>query len=344
LWQAWRFIETNESRPLKLAMLFASLAVYANFTLLIFFAPFSAGILLACWQMNPTFSTFFSKSKAALKTGGIFVLLWITPLKRLSKHSEIINWAELGSFFDSIQRSVRAAIHSNAYFGNSSDLLLTWLVVIGTVCVITIALFRWWKNGWRLSDDPRVFLVLILLGAAIANVVQVYLTKTPYLQARLALFYWPLFALSITVAMSWVQEKFGSRKVWIMVAPLLVIYIINMGRTVNLRSTFEWFHDSDTFTILEFIKQTHLAENRTEPFVFDTEWFMQNSFLYHLEKKYKGYDKYVRQVPYHGRERPKMNSDFFYAISQEEKDVLITEYDVVLRVPNSSLILYRKKR
>jgi len=184
---------------------------------------------------------------------------------------------------------------------------------------------------------------LLILGAAVTNVAQVYLTKTPYLQSRLALFYWPLFALSLAVGTAWVYERFGLKKSWFVMAPLLLILLINNVRTVNLYNSFEWYHDSDTFTVLEFLKKTNVAEGRSEPFSFETEWFMQNSFIYHLEKGNYGYDKYVKQVPFHGPRPPQKDTDFYYAVNYDVVKDVLDVYDIVLRVPNSSMILLRKK-
>ena len=343
LWQAWRFLESNDHKALRLAFIFASLSVYANFTLLIFFAPFVFLMLLATWHLNPSWRSFWLKGKPALLTLGVFIALWITPIKRLSKDSEILNWNALGTYFDSIQRSIRAAIHANAYLGSESDLTLTKLLFLGVFAIGGIGIWRWWQQGLRFSPDPRVFLVLMLLGAGITNIAQVYLTKTPYLQSRLSLFYWPLFALALGSAAAWITERYGRKKAWVFMGPLLLLMLINTARTSNLHSSFEWFHDSDTFTILDFLKKTNEAEGRKEPFTLDTEWFMQNSFIFHMERGHYGYEKYVKLAPFHGKQGPKRDTDFFYAVNYDTvKDVLDT-YDIILRVPNSSFILLRKK-
>ncbi len=343
LWHAWRFLESNEPKAMRLAMIFGGLAVYANFTLLLFFAPFAFLLLLGSWQLNPSLRTFWKQSKPGLITFGVFTLLWLTPLKRLSKDSEIVNWNDLGSYIDSLQRSIRAAIHANAYLGSSSDVLLTWLAILGTLAIGGIALWQLFKSKFRLNSDLRIFLVLMLLGAAATNVAQVYLTSTPYLQARLALFYWPLLALAIGVGTAWVSERFSLKKAWFIMAPLLLILLINNVRTLNLRNSFEWYHDSDTFTVLDYLKKTNEAEGRTAPFSFETEWFMQNSFSYHLEKGNYGYAQYVKQVPFHGARPPQKDTDFYYAVNYDTVKDVMDAYDIVLRVPNSSMILLRKK-
>jgi hypothetical protein len=343
LWQGWRFLTSNDGKALRLAFLFASLAVYANFTLLVFFAPFVSILLLASWQLNAGFRDFWRISRPALITVGVFVLLWITPLKRLSKDSELLNWTALGSFYNSMKGSIRSAINSNAHTGELADNVLTPAVFLGAIIIILIGLWRWWKNGFQFSRDPRVYLVLVLLGVCVTNIVQVYLTRTPYLQARLALFYWPLFALALGSAAGWVREYHGQKKMWILMAPLLALFFINTVRTANLHTTYEWYHDSSTFVVLDYLKELHTKEGRTEPFTIDTEWFMQNSIMFHMEKGHYGYEKAVKLVPYHNRRPPTRETDFFYAVDYDYVKEILDSYDIVLRIPNSSLILLRKK-
>lgn len=71
---------------------------------------------------------------------------------------------------------------------------------------------------------------------------------------------------------------------------------------------------------------------------------MQNSFMYHLEKGNYGYEKYVRQVPFHSRRPPQKDTDYYYAVNFETVKDVIDAYDIVLRVPNSSYILLRRKK
>jgi hypothetical protein len=70
---------------------------------------------------------------------------------------------------------------------------------------------------------------------------------------------------------------------------------------------------------------------------------MQNSFLYYLDKKLCGYEKYVKLAPYHGRQLPQRDTEFYYALNHEEAAGVLDVYNVDLRVPGTSLILLRKK-
>lgn len=344
IWQAWRFFQTNEWKPLRNAGLLAGFAVYANFTLLIFFFPFLIMLIWACWQLNPKPGAFWQKGKPLAVTTLVFLLLWYIPVIHVSRSSVLVAWEALGSFFESVRLIMRTAIHANAYLGDATDVILTWLASAGAAISGIIACIRWIKFRWQFSADPRVWVTFLLFGALIANVAQVYLTRTPYLQPRLSQFYWPLFALAISCSAAWVQERFGNRKSWLLMAPLLLLLTINLVRTLEFHGSFEWYHDTDTFTVLDYLKKNYSEEGRTEPYLIDTEWFMQNSFLFHLEKNSYGYAQYAKLPPFHGARPALKDADFFYAISGDRIQEALPDFDIVLRVPNSSLVLMRRKK
>lgn len=71
---------------------------------------------------------------------------------------------------------------------------------------------------------------------------------------------------------------------------------------------------------------------------------MQNSFMYHLEKNTYNYAQYAKLPPFHGARPPMKEADFFYAISGDRIQEAVVDFDIVLRVPNSSLVLCRRKK
>lgn len=344
IWQAWRFFSLNEWKPLRNAGLFAGLAVYANFTLLIFCVPFIVLLFWACWQLNPSRAGFWKKAKPLAITTLVFMVLLYTPLARVAKSHDIATWNALDSCFESVKQFIGASVHHNAYLGRQTDLWLTWFAIIGALASGIAACIRWKRIRWQFKTDPRVWVVSLLFGAIIANLVQVWPGKTPYLQPRLFLFYWPLFALAISCGYAWVNERFGKQKFWIAAAPLLLLGTINTVRTLDIRSSHEWYHDIGTFTVLDYLKKSYEAEGRKEPYLLDTEWFMQNSFLFHIEKNSYGCAKYIKLPPFHGARSPMKGADFYYAINSDRTQEALADYDIVLRIPNSSLVLMRHKK
>lgn len=344
LWQGWLFLEENSGRRLRNTVLAAGLAVYANFTLLLFFAPFMVLLLLSCWQLNPSLSLLWQRGRSALPVLAAFFALWFIPLQRLSRHPEMKFFTNIATPFDAVADSVKAAIHSYPYFGDDTVLLLTWAVILFSALVWVLAVWRWIKNGWQFASDPKLFLIAILPGAVITNIAVVALADTHFLQARLGLFFYPLFALQPGVMASWIWGRW-KRAAWVFMAPVILFVSINLGRSVNLWTTTEWWFDPGTYIVLEYLKKTYEAEHRTEPYTLDTHHVMQNSLEFHLKLDPRGYGRYAKLPPWHGLRPPQRDAEFYYAVSINEVESIMDAYETVLWIPKgSSMVLLRKKK
>ena len=343
IWQAWRFLKENRWESLLPAVIFAGLAVYSNFTQLLFFAPFVSLLFFCAWQISPSLGVFVQKTKFAALGLGVFAALVFLPLSRLSQHAEIKNWRELGSFFDSFLLSMRAATDGHAYLGHETDLILTWLAIAFTLGICAVAIWRSAKLDGRFSADPRLFFVALFSGVLITNVLQVQITHTPYLQERLALHYWPLFVLCLATAAAWFWEKYKGWA-WLYMGPVFALAFINMVRCVNLKDTREWWHDAFTYQILNLLKETQQREGRSEPYLLDTSWLLQNSFMYHLELDPRGFNQAAKLTPWHDRRPPNAEADFVYALNGEEEQQLQSTHEVVLRLSERGTVLLRRKQ
>lgn len=343
IWQSWKFInQGHQAKHLALAATFAGFAVYANFTLLLFYVPIIGLTFLSAKQSSTSFSTFWQKTWPAVSILSVFTALLYTPLSRLSKHSELKNWNKLESLFNSAEKSMRTAIHKSPFLENDGAHILAWLGVLFTVGIIYVTLNRWVEKNRNLAADPRIFLVALLAGALVTNVVQVEITHTPYLEPRLALFYWPLFALALGVAASWLQER-SNTWAWGMMAPILALSIINLGRCVNLRESFEWWHDQDTYLVFDYLKKAKEAEGRQTPYTLDATWLLLNSLMYHVEKDPRGFNQVAQLAPWHSDRPPAYEYEYFYAMSPETAQPILDRYEIVLRSPHSCMVLLRRK-
>ena len=343
LWQAWRFLEANKQEYLRNAFIFAGLAVYANFTLLVFFTPFCVLLLWSAWQSSLSLTNFWKKNKTALVVPLVFLALWYEPLRQLSKHPEIVHWNELGSLFKSVELSVKAAMMGNAYLGDDTVLIFSWLLAAFSAGMTAVAAVSWRRQGFRFVTDPRLFIAAMLPGAVLTNVLQVYLTKTPYLEPRMALFYWPLFALQLGLAAAWLWQRWQQRS-WIFMAPVLLFTALNLSRCVNLTKSAEWWFDRKTYQVLDYLKKTYIAEGRKEPYTLDAHHVMLNSFMFHVQRDPRGFDKYAKLAPWHGLQPPGCTYDFYYAVHPDEAKDIMDVYEIVLRFPDYSCTLLRRKK
>lgn len=346
VYQASLFAEWNEQRYVLRAVVFAGLAVYANFTLLLFFAPFVALLFFLSAQANRGWKAFWETNRPALKALGIFILLWIVPLQRLSKDSEIVNWVQMPSFFITVKQLVQSAIANNPYLGENTVTTLAWCLVVGVLAGWVLAIAHWRSQGWQWAKAPGAWMAALLAGAVVANFMQVWLTKTPFLQARLSLFYYPLTALLLAWMGQWLWARFG-KMAWVYMAPVLFLLLLNNIRVLNLQVAHEWWYDRSTFNVLDYFKQLHEKENPAEPYILDMNWIMLNSFGFHLELAQPEFARYVRKHEGWHRDqpaRPDAGYEFYYATGTEDAQPLLNNFDIVYRAPNLGFLLLRKRK
>jgi Dolichyl-phosphate-mannose-protein mannosyltransferase len=343
MWQAWRFLKEEQWSSLIWAIIPAGLAVYANFTLVLFLIPFIGLLIITAWQRSVSFLNFLQKTKFALLALGTWAGFIFTPLKRVSSHSEVQNWNRLDTLFGSAERSLTLAIAQNPYLDKSNAPLLAMLAIFFTIGIGFVAANRWLDKRMTIDRDSQLFIVLVLWGTLATNVLQVAATHTPYLEPRLALLYWPLFALSTGVAAAWIYEHFAQRA-WVFMAPLGIFAILNTANCLNLNEASEWWNDRDTYVILDYLRNLQKLEGRQEPFSFDTDGAMQNSFIFHTTLDPRGFDKIIKIPEWHPDRTATDAFEFYYASSQEDANPIMATYEIVLKPPESGRLLLRKKK
>jgi hypothetical protein len=113
--------------------------------------------------------------------------------------------------------------------------------------------------------------------------------------------------------------------------------------TVNLTESFEWWFDRDTFKVLDYVKNVHIQEKRSERIRFNCFWVYNPSFSFHLKNGPGEYTEHiVPDIGWISAPKPEDNCEFFYA-DRERKDALSNEYEVVWVLQPDDRFLLRKK-
>lgn len=343
IWFGVRFLKTKSNVLLFWAIVFAGLTVYANFTQVLFFIPFWAGLFYEAWKTKESVSGFWKKTRAAWLMSAVWAALLFLPIKRVGAHSEVRNWERLDTFYESVKKSITSAISEDPLFGHSAAEFLSYFAILFTLGITYVAVRRWLANGKSISPDVRIFIPLLLGGVVCVNVLQVKATHTPYLQPRLALLYWPLFALSLGIAAAWLYER-SAKWTWALIVPLSIVAVVNTSVSANLNKTLEWWHDKDTYTVLEFLRNLQQKEGHPDPYDFDTANLLINSFIFHIEQDPRDYKKIIQLADWHPDRPATKEHEFYYAKSEVDAAPIIDDYEVVLRFPSSCQLLLRKKK
>lgn len=337
VYQAWRFLEQRRRGNLRRALAFGALSVLANFTLLNFFAPFAILLLLAVLVGKSTEAVARRKEIADILLGAlILAALCYLPLQRISSTDQLRYWGTEGFWKETLVPLVASSLYFYAD-GAAAGLVrgIAWAVVLLSLAGWVWAAIRLFRSPRTVWNDPKIFACGLLLGTVLANLAQAFWLKTPFLNARGAIFYYPLFALQLSVLASWAWERYGKRTLLLML-PAALLLLWNAGRCANLRESNEWWFDQYTFQVLDFLKKRNQEEGSKEPFSFDSSGLLRNSYGFHIE--YSGYAPWVRTA------WDDRNAEFYVTHTRSEWESRQQEYDVVLDLNSGSgwYVLRRK--
>lgn len=182
------FHQITRSTTAYLALLFALLAAFANFTYSLIFISAAAAVFVVYVQSG--------RWKKGLLISGLAVLLGFgllyIPLSALVKANELYYGGEAGFLQDTLVSLTEAF----TYYKWPSEWL--WMPLVLVCVVLSLFVYSLWINLNRFEKVSPVFLMLLfLLLPAIGSILQHLILGTPFLINRTALFFIPLFLLSL---------------------------------------------------------------------------------------------------------------------------------------------------
>lgn len=338
IWQAVSYMDTRKTGALAKGLLFAFLAVAANFTLLNFFVPFVFFFSVIVYQYSE--NRFWRVSwllPVAVVLTGLFCYL---PVTRMRATDQFQFWHANGFFKDTLLPLISSSTIRYEYFGGKTVEYLVGLAATFALSAWIIAIIQLIRAKGKM--DTTIFLSALFAGTVVVNLLNVLILNTPFLDSRTSLFFYPLFALQLSVVAQWLQQRWG-RRVYLYLAPICLFALFNTGRAINFNNAYEWWFDGGTFQVLDYFKETYEKEHPDKPYTLDSKWVMLNTLSFHIEHSTPHYEQYIKLAGWHGHREYPRDTEFFYTDSSEDVDALISTYDVVLRVPKCSLILMRKK-
>lgn len=267
-------------RSAALGWSLATLAAYANFTLLLFWV--AANIWIGLRQLDRylperAWKPLLSSLGIQLVLAAAFGALIYTPINKMQSTNQFVYWESTGFF----ENTVVSLVEASRYGSKMIDIADSWwasgsvLLIFGSICLL------FWlagRRGWTYVKARPLFSSLCLLLLTIAvNLLQSALLETPYLTGRTALSYYPLFMLVGLAALRewWYYNQRYARMATAILAGLLLLHLV---RTVNLRSVREWWYDQHTYAVIDRLND---LRSDNQAVALQTGWFFQPSFRYH---------------------------------------------------------------
>jgi hypothetical protein len=267
------------------SLLTSILASYANFSALVFWVATSAMVWFYFfietkkdWRklIKPTIILFFISVA--------YLALIITPIRKMQSTNEFQYWSSRGFYAETIKSLLVDWWYDSKILSTVS--LDTW--AYGLIFVVLISIFFFLRNlqknkfSIQSFSHPTFVTTAIILLPAFVSIVQSTILKTPNLNGRTAMFFFPLISSVFATLLSLIPEL---KKQWIhksLVAFAGVILVINLTSRVSLKYVKEWYYDQNTLEVINFIKE----KSDGKPITLKTSWFFHPSFYFytHTEK------------------------------------------------------------
>ncbi|MEO5675807.1 MAG: glycosyltransferase family 39 protein [Chitinophagales bacterium] len=335
-----RSADENKKSHLLLAWLFAALAAYANFTLLIFFVSLNGILILILWRERLTrkipAEILGLQVLSLVILTFLFAIVCYTPIHKMQSTDQFVYWTSNGFFRDTVLSLVENSRYGVSYFGIQS-VWFSCVVVLLFVTMFIAMLLKIFKNRFSVFQDLFVVTFAMLLFTIVDNIIQTVIIQTPNLTGRTALSFYPLF---ITPFLFGIKEI---RTYWPRVARAVSWFLIGMGifhvsTALRMNQVREWWYDQNTYTVLNYLNEYRMKHNQ-EKVQLNTSWWFNPSFTFYTQT---GKVKWLDLTPYHKDIDSTSNTQFYY-IMDNDWNSLQNHYDPVLKFDGGARMLLQHK-
>ncbi len=327
------------------ALVSATLASYANFTALVFWAAVTliAGIwFLAIYHRHP------KKALLPLFLMALFSLAYLAlimvPLQKMHATDEFQYWTSHGFY----QETVISLIH-NWYYHSPvlSHIPHAWFllpVALATGGALLPA-FRRNKNSSsetaatlplpRFLTHPGFIAVILLLLPALINMAQTKILGTPNLSGRTALLFYPLLSLVFVAALRQIPHIRHPLLSGTATIALSLLLLANLTHRTSLKSVREWDFDQNTLEVMAYLHEQH--PQRTVS--LKTSWFFHSSFYFY---QYTGKAPWLDLQPYDYQIDIQTPAEYYY-IFAEDYEKLTPRFEIAYKFCPERWLLRQKK-
>jgi hypothetical protein len=315
------------------------LASYANFSALVFWVATSALVLFYFfietkkdWKklIKPTIILFFISVS--------YLALIITPIRKMQSTNEFQYWTSRGFYSETIKSLIVNWWYDSKILSSVSlDIWATLLIII-----VLIGIFYFLRNllktKFSIQNFYQPFFVAtaILLLPALVSILQSIILKTPNLNGRTAMFFFPLVSSFFAIMLSLIPEM---KRQWIhksLATLAVVILLINLTSRVSLKHVKEFYFDQNTLEVINYIKEKSDGKQVT----LKTSWFFNPSFYYYT---------YTEKAPWIDLQAFDYNIDIttraeYYYIWAKDYNQLEPRFEVVYKFSPDRWLLKQRIR
>lgn len=270
------------NKHIWLALIFSSLASYANFTLLYFWC---STIIVAM--------LYFIYFRKELRIGLIKNTIWLMilaviygimialPILKMTSTNQFRFWNSNGFYIDTFYPLVKDSLYgSKALFFQLYEVMsyLAIGIIAFNFCYLILK-SRSKELRSKLIQNPIFITTLILLLTVVVNISHAFLLDSPYLSGRTALFYYPLFVGSFVSTFA-LFSNYKLPKLKIIFSIICVILcVIQFGHSWKSDYFKEWYYDASNLAVINYLDR----ERGDEKVTLETDWLFSPSLTFYNE-------------------------------------------------------------
>ena len=268
LWFLLRFLSEKKPVAVFWSLLFAAVAVMSNFSLLNVWISLAA-VFLFFLVVNRKKLPVGKVLMAGLIAAVFLFSFAFEPVRKLSTSGSFYYGGNQDFFDDTILSLAKYSFYSpDLHFWMYPVVLTILLFFVLTVAVVIR------KNNVLFSPANMLFLVLLL--SVLSVIVQHVLLGTLYLIDRTALFYLPLFVLTL----AFYVDRLSPRSLFSLGYSLFTLAAgVNFVAHFNFYKTAIWYFDAHTPTVLSTLNE--IGERKGHVLRLDYVWPFQSAVSYY---------------------------------------------------------------
>jgi hypothetical protein len=311
-------------------MICAALAIYANITQLNYLAPLLIIVLILSVQQQFFTRVFVFKTVTILFVIGALLTI---PILKMLKTNQFSYWGNSGFWNETFLPLLKSSIQGEGYFSDMTNNFFYIVIILSLIYSVCRLIHLLLNSKNRISNS--LILNFIFFGAIVYNLVQHYLFDIPYLNARTAILFYPLYILAVSSSIPVTNVNYF-RVIGFLYVIAAGFGIVHISRTYNLHSSYEWWYDGDNKKVIKKLERT-LSDR---PVSIKCNWLFQPSLTYYI--KAEKHDK-ILPPPYHKTIDTTDLVDYYYITSDDMNDWLKENYVIDTSFAWNSRYLMKKK-
>lgn len=322
------FLQGYRDRTMKFVrygLIAAITSVYASFTLIVFW--------LAVSVLYFIFSLLNRKDrmKELLFLGIVnvgFIGLIAVPLYKIQSTEQLVFWTSNGFYEETLISTLFNATANSRVFVDRY--LLSYFVIAVGLLALIYSLRKLIAQGWNESlKSPLVVITSILTTTILINIAQTWILRTPNLNGRTALFFFPMF-VTLVISMREMIVLYSPKWLKILVTGLLWLIIIqHVSTTIRPHEIREWWYDRNNLKVINYIG----ANREGSDISLKTDWLFHPSF--HFYENIEGYN-WLKLDEYEKDISSNTDADYYYLFAKDY-GVVKDSFEIVLNFEEAYL-------